>query len=124
MCFVLLYPSRECILFCRGTDEDISTAMANMGIQSTSPDASVQAKLGRDLFDTVGKFTLPFAPGGALSDTAAIIDFPKQFYMILRIIQLLRALSSRLDTNFSTAQQWVPLAERAVQELAVKYPNS
>jgi hypothetical protein len=96
--------------------------MSDMGIVTSTNDASIRAKQGRDLFDTAGKFYPPFGPGGTLSE-ASITHFPKHFFMVLRIVQLLRALSSRMELDFSTAKQWVPLAEQAVQEIVRKHPE-
>lgn len=101
---------------CRGTDEEISAAFTDLGVETKSSDPKTRSKLARTLFDTAGPFQPPFAPGGALHD-GAITELPAQFFMVVRIVQLIRALRARLDLDFSAAKHWESLAQNALNEV-------
>lgn len=96
--------------------------MGKMGIETTDSSCGIRAKLGTDMFGTAGKLTDPFGPDSLLKKVS-ITDFPKQFFLVLRVVQLIRGLASRMDIEFSTAQQWKPLALKALKQTEDRPPS-
>lgn len=47
---------------------------------------------------------------------SAISKFPRDMFFVLRVVQLLRGLATGMGvTDFSTAQQWAPLAQQVTK---------
>jgi aarF domain-containing kinase len=97
----------------RQSDEAISHALANIGVRTEKDDITIRAEMARGMFDTSGTVD-PFADDSPMKD-CAITDFPRQFFLVLRVVQLLRGLSSHMRVQFSSAQQWKPIALKALQ---------
>jgi hypothetical protein len=110
------------MVLCRGNDEDISDAMLQMGILTEKPDAKLRAKQGRDMFGTIGQIGDPFAEDSPLRQSA-ILEFPKQYFLILRVVQLIRGLAARMDIEHNTSKQWLPIAKRAVHQYERSLPE-
>ena len=103
-------------LLCRGTANDVSRALDDMGIITETNSVALAAEHGRGMFDTAGKIDM-FSDESPLKK-AKITNFPKDFFLILRVVQLFRGLASHMDIEFSTAKQWEPVAQRALKEKA------
>lgn len=88
--------------------------MHAMGIQTGTDDPALRTELARGMFDTSGKVD-PFDEDSPIKKTA-ITDFPRQFFLVLRVVQLLRGLSSRMGVQFSSAEQWAPYAEALLKQ--------
>lgn len=88
--------------------------MHQMNIETTEDDCGIRAQLGRQMFGTAGKLIDPFGEESLLKKVA-ITDFPKQYFLLLRVVQLIRGLATRMDIHFSTAQQWKPWALQALK---------
>ena len=84
-----------------------------MGIRAGSDDSALIARMARGMFDTTGKVD-PFAPDSPIKE-AAIEEFPKQFFLVLRVVQLFRGLASRTGVDFALAAQWAPFARQLLQ---------
>jgi hypothetical protein len=68
------------------------------------------------MFDTKSSMQDPFAPSSALK-TNPIVQFPQDYFFVLRVVQLLRGMALGMDVgDFSTAAQWKPYAARAVKQ--------
>lgn len=68
------------------------------------------------MFDTRGSAD-PFSKDSALKQSA-ITSFPSDFFLVLRVVQLIRGLKQGMGVkNFSSAEQWKPYAEQAVRVL-------
>lgn len=98
---------------CRGDDAAVSVALANMGIATERDDVALRAEMGRGMFDTSGKVD-PFDENSPIKQ-CAITDFPKQFFLVLRVVQLFRGLATRMGVDFSSAEQWRPYAAAALR---------
>ena len=96
--------------------------MHKMKIETTEDICSIRAQLGRQMFGTAGQLSDPFGPDSLLKKVA-ITDFPKHYFLLLRVVQLIRGLATRMDIEFSTAQQWKPLAKRALQQAEGSHPS-
>ena len=94
---------------CRGENQQISDAMHALGIKTASDDPALHADLCRGMFDTSGKVD-PFDDNSPIKKTA-ISDFPRQFFLVLRVVQLFRGLCSRMGVEYSSAEQWTPFAQ-------------
>jgi aarF domain-containing kinase len=95
----------------------VSDELWRMGIQTSIDDEALRAEMGRGMFDTTGTVN-PFAEDSPIKK-AAISEFPRQFFLVLRVVQLFRGLSSRMGIEFSTAEQWRPFAEAALRRAAI-----
>ena len=84
-----------------------------MGITTEREDVALRAEMGRGMFDTSGKVD-PFDENSPIKQ-CAITDFPKQFFLVLRVVQLFRGLATRAGVEFSSAAQWAPFAEAALR---------
>jgi hypothetical protein len=98
---------------CRGSDEEVSSTLWKMGIETTNVDHKIRAEQGRGMFDTSGRVD-PFDEDGPLKKSS-ITQFPKNFFLVLRVVQLFRGLISHMDIQFSTAKQWLPYAKDALK---------
>ena len=87
-------------------------AVADMGIRTGAPDNATTCEFARGMFDTSGTVD-PFADDSPIK-RAPIIEFPKQFFLVLRVVQLFRGLASRMDIQMELADQWRPFAEAAM----------
>jgi aarF domain-containing kinase len=67
-------------------------------------------------FDTSGKVD-PFDPDSPIKKMG-IQTFPADMFFVLRVVQLLRGLANGMGvTDFSSAKQWRPFADEALQQL-------
>lgn len=89
-----------------------------MGIKIETDDPALAAQHGKNMFDTAGQIDV-FSEESVLKK-AQISEFPKDFFLILRVVQLFRGLASHMDIEFSTAKQWAPFAQQALKEKAAK----
>lgn len=101
---------------CRDNSTDISCALEDMGIKIETTDVELSAQHGKNMFDTIGEIDV-FAEDNPLKK-AQISEFPKDYFLILRVVQLIRGLASHMDVDFSTAKQWEPFAKRSLREKA------
>jgi hypothetical protein len=99
-------------LICRHDDKGIVKAVADMGIRTGSPDDATTVEFARGMFDTTGHVD-PFSDDSPIK-RAPITEFPKQFFLVLRVVQLFRGLASRMDIKMDLAEQWRPFAEAAI----------
>lgn len=88
--------------------------MHRMNIETTDDDSSIRAQLGRQMFGTAGKLIDPLGPDSLLKKVA-VTDFPRNYFLVLRVVQLIRGLATRMDIQLSTAEQWRSLANHALQ---------
>lgn len=107
---------------CRDDDKAISDTMHGMCVETSDTDATIRATLGRQMFGTAGKLDNPFSEDSLIKKTA-ITDFPKQYFLVLRVVQLIRGLATRMDIEFSTAQQWKPFAESVIKQTKDSPPS-
>jgi predicted unusual protein kinase regulating ubiquinone biosynthesis (AarF/ABC1/UbiB family) len=117
----ILAQSNIC-LCCRENDGMISETMQKMGIATTDDNAALRSQMGRQMFGTAGKLDDPFSED-AIIRKVAITDFPKHYFLVLRVVQLIRGLATRMDIQFSTAQQWKPLAQKALKNKEESLPS-
>jgi hypothetical protein len=96
----------------RNSDKAVARALDEMGIKTGSPSDAISAEFARGMFDTTGTVD-PFSDDSPIKQ-APITDFPKQFFLVLRVVQLMRGLASRMDVEFGLADQWRPFAEAAL----------
>jgi hypothetical protein len=118
-------PSLRCtahrlLVCCRQSDESISKALADLGVRTERDDIPIRAEMARGMFDTCGKVD-PFAEDSPIKN-CAITDFPRHFFLVLRVVQLLRGLSSHMRIEFSSAQQWRPIAQKALRRAELSGP--
>ena len=58
----------------------------------------------------------PFDPNSPLKKMA-VKHFPSDMFFVLRVVQLLRGLSTHMGVdNFSTAHQWRPFADDTLRQ--------
>jgi hypothetical protein len=93
----------------------ISDTMRTMGIETTDDNAALRSHMGRQMFGTAGKLDNPFSEDAVIRKVA-ITDFPKHYFLVLRVVQLIRGLATHMDIQFSSAQQWKPLALKALRQ--------
>eukprot|EP00892_Ulva_mutabilis_P003003 jgi/Ulvmu1/12703/UM095_0007.1 len=111
--------ARLIVALAKGDDLRISQALDAMGIVVESTETALVAQHGKNMFDTAGKMDV-FSEDSVLKE-AQITKFPKDYFLILRVVQLFRGLASHMDVEFSTAKQWEPFAKRALNEQAAKH---
>lgn len=81
---------------------------------TTRADAETEVEMAYGMFDTRGKVD-PFDPDSPIKKNG-IDEFPRDLFFVLRTVQLLRGLANGMGVNnFSTANQWKPLAQRALK---------
>jgi len=99
-----------------GNDEEISRCLDDLGIViGGGADAATRTELAFGMFDTRGRVD-PFDPDSPLQ-RAAIETFPPNLFFVLRVVQLLRGLSSGMGVDsFSTARLWAPYAKASLRE--------
>lgn len=100
------------MLLSRNDEKTIAKAVYDMGIRTGAPDDATTAEFARGMFDTRGTVD-PFAEDSPIKK-APITEFPKQFFLVLRVVQLFRGLASRMDIKMELAEQWRPFAEAAI----------
>lgn len=75
-------------------------------------------KLAYTMFDTAdvpGVSNNPFADDSALRDVT-VDSFPPHLFFLLRTVQILKGICSATENgDFSVAQEWAPLARRALK---------
>jgi hypothetical protein len=102
---------------CRQDEEGISRALDDVGVVTDPHIVSVRSQMASGMFDTSGK-TDPFAEDSPIKQSK-IVSFPKQLFLVLRVVQLFRGMASRMDVEFSSAKQWKPFAEEALRSTPV-----
>uniref|UniRef100_A0A7S3QWD3 Uncharacterized protein n=1 Tax=Dunaliella tertiolecta TaxID=3047 RepID=A0A7S3QWD3_DUNTE len=99
-------------VFHRGNPERISSALADIGVETEKQDPELRTEMAYGMFDTRGKVD-PFDPNSPIKQSA-ISRFPADMFFVLRVVQLLRGLANGMGINdFSSASQWAPLAKEA-----------
>lgn len=107
----------------RRDDARISASLAALGVETETTDASLRSKMGVGMFDTSGKVD-PFDRNSPIKQSA-ISKFPPDMFFVLRVVQLLRGMSNAMGiSDFSSAQQWGPLARQALREASRAAKNS
>ncbi|DBA82197.1 TPA: hypothetical protein ACH3X1_007180 [Trebouxia sp. C0004] len=92
----------------------ISQTMDKLGVKTSTADPAVRAKMGYAMFDTRLKVD-PFAADSPLKQTS-VDDFPPDLFFVLRVVQLIRGLAVSMGVeDFSSASQWKPFAQEALQ---------
>eukprot|EP00798_Chlamydomonas_sp_ICE-L_P027624 gene27624-7261_t len=106
----------------KGDRAAIAKGLADLGVETGPTDLKTLADMSYSMFDTVGKLD-PF--GNENSDskvTVAITNFPPDMFFIMRVVQLLRGMSSGMDIyNFSCVDQWAPFARDTMKKLDPSY---
>ncbi|KAF5841271.1 ABC1/COQ8 ser/thr kinase [Dunaliella salina] len=96
----------------KGDPERISGALADIGVETEKQDPELRTEMAYGMFDTRGKVD-PFDPNSPIKQSA-INRFPADMFFVLRVVQLLRGLADGMGINdFSSADQWAPLAKEA-----------
>lgn len=109
-----------CLPCCSGGVADMSAALEQLGVQGSSRDSAQDPdELVRitctGLFDTTGSVD-PFAADSPIRDMA-VERFPSELFFVLRVVHMMRGLARGMGVEgFSSAQQWVPLAEQVLRE--------
>jgi hypothetical protein len=98
---------------CRNDEQAISDALDDIGVVTEPHIVPVRAEMGRGMFDTSGKVD-PFDEDSPIKQ-CAITSFPKQIFLVLRVVQLFRGMANRMDVEFSSARQWRTFAEEALR---------
>ncbi|GMH36923.1 hypothetical protein BSKO_04796 [Bryopsis sp. KO-2023] len=105
------------IVALNGTDrEAISKALDALGIVTETDNTDVRRKMAIGMFDTKGHVD-PFDKNSPIKQSA-ISKFPPDFFLVLRVVQLIRGLKEGMGVDeFSSAKQWKPYAERTLRDL-------
>ena len=100
------------MMLCRGDQAAIAQAITDMGVRTGAKTDEDLAEFAIGMFDTTGKVD-PFSEDSPIKK-APITDFPKQFFLVLRVVQLFRGLATRMGIEFALADQWAPFAQAAL----------
>lgn len=101
-------------LVCSGSTEVVEKSMLSLGIETNCPNSELTAMHGGACFDT-GRPVDMFSDSSP-AKICTITTFPKQYFFVMRAVQLLRGLCTGMDVEYSTARKWKPFAERAVRQ--------
>lgn len=83
--------------------------MTRLGIVTDCPSSDLAAMHGGACFDTA-------TPVGIFSDNSplracSITSFPRQYFFVMRAVQLLRGLSVGMGVEYSTVRKWKRFAQ-------------
>eukprot|EP00878_Enallax_costatus_P021138 GHUV01022371.1.p1 GENE.GHUV01022371.1~~GHUV01022371.1.p1 ORF type:complete len:637 (+),score=223.29 GHUV01022371.1:216-1913(+) len=103
----------------RGDQRAISSALTLLDVSTSKDDISLRSEMAYGMFDTRGKVD-PFDKNSPIKQ-AAIEKFPPDMFFVLRVVQLLRGMANGMGIHdFSTADQWAPLARKAIAKAKKK----
>eukprot|EP00976_Prorocentrum_cordatum_P079372 1183522-Prorocentrum_minimum.AAC.2 len=89
-------------------------AMESLGIVTEKQHLASQCQHATNMFDTLGEIDA-FGPSSVLKMNP-VKEFPRDFFFVLRVVQLLRGLAHGMGIDdFSCAQQWKPYARDALK---------
>jgi len=89
-------------------------AMGSLGIVTEKQHVQSQCQHAYNMFDTLGEIDA-FGPDSVLKANP-IKEFPRDFFFVLRVVQLLRGLAHGMGVDdFSCAHQWKPFARAALK---------
>jgi hypothetical protein len=98
----------------RGDKHGIAAAIKELGIELERDDLDMEARMAYGMFDTRGRVN-PFDPQSPIKQMG-VSHFPRDLFFVLRVVQLLRGLSTHMGVNdFSSASQWRPFADDALR---------
>lgn len=96
-------------------DTKIGEALGGLGVVLEAGDPALTSRMAYGMFDTRGRVD-PFDPNSPLKKMA-VKHFPSDMFFVLRVVQLLRGLSTHMGVdNFSTAHQWRPFADDTLRQ--------
>ncbi|KAL0020648.1 hypothetical protein WJX79_000580 [Trebouxia sp. C0005] len=96
-------------------DSQIGEALGRLGVVLEAGDPALTSRMAYGMFDTRGRVD-PFDPNSPLKKMA-VKHFPSDMFFVLRVVQLLRGLSTHMGVNnFSTAHQWRPFADDTLRQ--------
>eukprot|EP00775_Hariotina_reticulata_P010212 gene10212-10373_t len=103
----------------RGDRRAISEALDCLAVATSKDDINLRSDMAYGMFDTRGKVD-PFDQNSPIKQ-AAIEKFPPDMFFVLRVVQLLRGMANGMGIDdFSTADQWAPLARQAINKVKKK----
>eukprot|EP00238_Polyblepharides_amylifera_P014371 CAMPEP_0196587874 /NCGR_PEP_ID=MMETSP1081-20130531/58874_1 /TAXON_ID=36882 /ORGANISM="Pyramimonas amylifera, Strain CCMP720" /LENGTH=432 /DNA_ID=CAMNT_0041910197 /DNA_START=162 /DNA_END=1460 /DNA_ORIENTATION=+ len=95
-------------------DEDVLTAMDMMGVLTKNPHQASRLKHASNMFDTLG--SLDAFSAESVLKLNPITRFPTDYFLVVRVIQLLRALAHNMEVDdFSCVHQWQGYAGTAIK---------
>eukprot|EP00040_Diaphanoeca_grandis_P013955 m.70541 g.70541 ORF g.70541 m.70541 type:complete len:546 (-) comp24239_c0_seq2:163-1800(-) len=100
------------------TDEEVATAMRNVGFKTKNDNASFYASFAQLLFGHIQVEMLDPAWHVALNKKDRIVTFPPEMIMVYRVAALLRGLALSLQYDISIGDAWCAHAKEALLELA------
>ncbi|CAD7702937.1 unnamed protein product [Ostreobium quekettii] len=96
--------------------QDIDGALKDLGVVTERDDKDLRARMAHGMFNTIGRVD-PFDKSSPIK-SSGITHFPPDYYLILRVVQLLRGMKQGMDIGeFSCASQWSPFAREALKQL-------
>uniref|UniRef100_A0A383WA42 LysM domain-containing protein n=1 Tax=Tetradesmus obliquus TaxID=3088 RepID=A0A383WA42_TETOB len=99
----------------KGDKPAISAALSRLNVSTSKDDVGLRSEMAYGMFDTRGKVD-PFDKNSPIKQ-AAVEHFPPDMFFVLRVVQLLRGMANGMGIDdFSTADQWAPLARQAIQK--------
>ncbi|WIA37974.1 hypothetical protein OEZ86_001350 [Tetradesmus obliquus] len=103
----------------KGDKPAISAALSRLNVSTSKDDVGLRSEMAYGMFDTRGKVD-PFDKNSPIKQ-AAVEHFPPDMFFVLRVVQLLRGMANGMGIDdFSTADQWAPLARQAIQKAEKK----
>eukprot|EP00879_Flechtneria_rotunda_P019841 GHRR01020855.1.p1 GENE.GHRR01020855.1~~GHRR01020855.1.p1 ORF type:complete len:296 (+),score=106.59 GHRR01020855.1:572-1459(+) len=103
----------------KGDKAAISAALHHLHVVTSKDDISLRSDMAYGMFDTRGRVN-PFDPNCPIKQ-ASVENFPPDMFFVLRVVQLLRGMANGMGIDdFSTAEQWAPLARKALAKAAMK----
>ncbi|KAF6253521.1 hypothetical protein COO60DRAFT_1703776 [Scenedesmus sp. NREL 46B-D3] len=103
----------------KGDKPAISAALGRLHVHTSSRDVNLLSEMAYGMFDTRGKVD-PFDKNSPIA-RAAVEKFPPDMFFVLRVVQLLRGMANGMGIDeFSTADQWAPLARQTIKKAQKK----
>lgn len=107
--------------------DNVIKAFYELGIEVTNPsDRETVHKMALTMLDTKvvpGFLTNPFSNPMETLKNNSVSHIPTDLYFIVRTIQLFRGITYAFDLDYSIAERWGPLAQRAIVEINQKKLN-